>query len=59
MSKDEIIKQLLTTLPDSKKVQTKDLNEKADKVEKCKDAATMVKEYENIICTKKKKIICQ
>lgn len=40
----------------SEKFKTKDLNEQADKVERCEEAAILVKEYEDIIGAKKKNI---
>ena len=39
-------------------IETEEFNEKADKVEKSKDAATIIKQYEEIIRTKKKNIVC-
>ena len=38
-------------------IENDELNKKADKVEKPEDTATVVKQYENIIRTKKKGII--
>ena len=38
-------------------IKTKELNEKANKIEKPEDAAAIIKQYEDIICTKKKNII--
>ena len=38
-------------------VETDELNKKADKVEKPEDAATVIKQYEEIIRTKKKDVI--
>ena len=38
-------------------IETKELNEKAGKVEKPEDAAAVLKQYENIIRTKKKNVI--
>ena len=35
-------------------IETEELNEKADKVEKLKDAAAITKQYEDIIRTKRK-----
>lgn len=40
----------------SEKFKTKDLNEQAGKVERCEEAAILVKEYEDIIGAKKKNI---
>lgn len=42
------------SLIDSENFETEDLNEQADKVEKLDEAAIIVKEYEDIIGTKKK-----
>ena len=38
-------------------IETEELNEKADKVEKPEDVAAIIKQYEDIIRTKKKNII--
>ena len=38
-------------------IETEELNEKTNRVEKPKDAATVIKQYEDIIRTKKKNII--
>ena len=38
-------------------VETDELNKKADKVEKPEDAAAVIKQYEEIIRTKKKDVI--
>ena len=35
-----------------------EINEKADEVEKSEDATINIKMYEEIICTKKKNIVC-
>ena len=40
----ETREQLIDFLLDSKKVETTDLNKKADKVEKCKDAVAVIRE---------------
>ena len=58
LNKDEIKEQLLPSLSDSKKDETEDLNEKADKVEKCEDSAIINKENGDTTRTKKKNIIC-
>ena len=42
----------------SDKIETEELKEKADKVEKSEDAVTIIKECEEIICTKKKNNVC-
>lgn len=46
---------MIISLTNNENVETEDLNEKDDKVEKSKDAATIIKEYEDIIRTKKPK----
>ena len=38
-------------------IEAEELNDKPDKAEKPKDAVDIVKQYEDIICTKKKNII--
>ena len=58
MAKEVIREQQIGSLPGSENIETADLNEKAEKVEKCKNAATMIKEFEEIISTNKKSIIC-
>lgn len=52
---------MLNTFTDSKRVRTEALNKQADTVEKCEEAAIIeitVKEYEEIIRTKKKDTAC-
>ena len=39
-------------------IETSELDEKADKVEKPKDAVAIIQVYKDIICTKKKSMIC-
>ena len=55
LKKDEIKKQSLNSIIDIEKVDTEELNEQADKVENFEDTIIIVKEYEDIIWTKKKK----
>ena len=38
-------------------IEAEELNEKSDKAEKPEDAAAIIKQYEDIICIKKKNII--
>ena len=57
LSKEEIKKQLIDSIVNNDIIETKELNEKADKVEKAEDAAAVIKQYEDIIRTKKKNII--
>ena len=49
---------MFSSLIDSEKTETEDLNEKTDKVEKCEDAAIIFKAYEDVNRTKKKNIVC-
>ena len=48
---------MIDSIVNNDKIETKELNEKADKVEKAEDAAAVIKQYEDIIRTKKKNII--
>ena len=57
LNKEEIKKQLIDSIVNNDIIETKELHEKADKVEKPQDAADVIKEYEDIIRTKKKSII--
>ena len=54
--KEEIKKQLIDSTVHNDIIETKELNEKADKVEKPEDAAAVIKQYEDIIRTRKKNI---
>ena len=58
LSKEEIRKQLIDSLINSENVETEDLKEKSDKVKKSEDAATIIKEYQEIILIRKKSIVC-
>ena len=57
LNKEEIKKQLIDSIVNNDTIETQELNQKADRVEKPKDAAAVIKQYENIIRTKKKNII--
>ena len=48
---------MIDSIFDNDITETEELNKKADKVEKPEDAATIIKQYEDIIHTKKKNII--
>ena len=50
-TKEEIKQQLIDSFINSDEMETEELNEKADKVEKSKDVAIIVKEYKKIIRT--------
>ena len=57
LDKDEIKKQLIKSMVNNDLVDTDQLKKKADKVEKPEDAAAFIKQYEDIIRTKKKGVI--
>ena len=56
-SKEEIKQQLIDSILNNDIIETEELNEKADKVEKPDDATAIIRQYEDIIYTKKKNII--
>ena len=58
MSKNKIKKQFIDAFTESERVKIKELNEKTNKVEKCEESASIIKEYKDIIYTKKKNTIC-
>ena len=55
--KKEIKKRLTDTIVNNDIIETEKLNEKADRVEKPNDGTDVIKQYEDIIRTKKKGII--
>ena len=57
LSKEETKKQLIDSIINNDAIETEELNEKADKAEKPEDGAEIIKQYEDIIRTKKKNII--
>ena len=57
LDKDEIKKQVIESMVNNDIIETDELNEKAEEVQKPEDAAAVIKQYENIIRTKKKGII--
>ena len=57
LDKEEIKKHLIDSHVNNDTIETEELNEKADKVEKPEDAANIIKEYEEILRTKRKGII--
>ena len=56
-SREGIKQQLIDSIFNNDIIKTEELNEKADKVEKPEGAAAIIKQYEDVIGTKKKKII--
>ena len=57
LSKEEIKQPSIDSLCNNDIIETEELNEKADKKEKPEDATPIIKQYEDIIRTKKKNII--
>ena len=57
LHKDEIKKQLLQSITINNAVEIDEINKRADKVEKPEDAADIIKQYEEILHTKRKGII--
>ena len=57
-SKEEIKQQLIDSIINTDIIEREELNEKADKTEKSEDAPAIKKQCEEMIRTKKKKIIC-
>ena len=57
LNKDEIKKQLLKSITINNVIKIDDLNELAEKVEKPEEAADIIKQYEEILHTKRKGII--
>ena len=57
LTHEEIKKQLIESIVINEVVETDKLNKKAEEVQKLEDAADVIKQYEDIIQTKKKGII--
>ena len=57
LSKEEIKQQLTDSIFNNDIIEIEELNEEAGKVEKPEDAAAIIKQYEDIIRTKKENII--
>ena len=57
LNKDETKKQLIESITTNNAVEIEELNERAERVEKPEDAADIIKEYEQILRTKRKGII--
>ena len=57
LDKDEIKKQLLESITINNAVEIRELNERAESVEKPEDTADIIKQYEEILRTKRKGII--
>ena len=57
LSNEEIKRQLIESMVNNDIIETEELNKMAEEVEKPEDAAAVIKQYEDIIRTKKKNII--
>ena len=57
LNKEEIKKQLIDSIVNNDAIETEELNEKAEKVDKPEDAVDIIKKYGEFIRTKKKGII--
>ena len=55
--KERVKKELRNSFIEEEKHKNKDLDEEVDKVEKCEDAAVVIREYEEIIRIKQKNIM--
>lgn len=56
ISKQEVENELEESLINGEKHENKDIKGKAEKVEKCKEAAVVIREFKEIIQTKRKNI---
>ena len=57
LTQDELKKELIKSMINNEVVETDELNKQAEEVQKPEDAADLIKQYEDIIRTKKKAII--
>ena len=57
LSKEEIKQQVVDSIINNDIIETKESNEKSDKADKPEYATALIKQYQDIIHTKKKKII--
>ena len=57
LTHEEVKKQLIEPMVVNEVVETDELNKQVEEVQKPKDAADLIKQYENIIRTKKKGIM--
>ena len=57
LNEEEVKQLLIDSLVNNDTVETEELNERADKVDKPEDATNIIKEYEEILRTKRKGII--
>ena len=57
LNHEEVKKQLIESMANKDVMETQELNKKAEEVDKPEDAAAVIKQYEDIIRTKKKGIV--
>ena len=57
LAQDEVKKELIESIVNNEVMETDELNKQAEEVQKPEDAADSIRQYENIIRTKKKGII--
>ena len=57
LNEEEVKQQLIDSLVNNETIETEELNERAEKVDKPENATNIIKEYEEILCTKRKSII--
>ena len=57
LTQDEVKKELIKSMVNNEVVETDELNKQAEEVQKPKDTANLIKQYEDIIRMKKKGII--
>ena len=57
LNKDEVKQLLIDSLVNNDRIETEELNESAENVDKREHTANIIEEYEEILCTKKKGII--
>ena len=53
LNKEEVKQQLIDSLVNNDTIETEELNEKAEKVDTTEDVANIIKEYEEILRTKR------
>ena len=57
LNKDEVKQLLIDSLVNNDRIETEELNESAENVDKREHTANIIEEYEEILCTKRKGII--
>ena len=57
LNEEEVKQHLIDSLVNNDTIETEELNERAEKVDKPEDAANIIKEFEEILCIKRKDIV--